>query len=178
MHKVLLATAALASAAAVAAVAHAQTGTPGASKAAAAAKSAAAVAYPAGYRNWVHVKSMLIDKGHPLFDAFGGIHHIYANTPAVRGYRAGKFPDGAVLVFDLLEAKATSDKAVVEGDRKVLGVMVKSAKRYAATGGWGYEAFKGDSQTERVVGAKAAEACHACHTAQKEKDFVFSAFRK
>lgn len=44
------------------------------------------VAYPEGYREWRHVKSMVIARGHPLFDAFGGIHHIYANPPAVKGY--------------------------------------------------------------------------------------------
>jgi hypothetical protein len=37
---------------------------------------AAAVAYPADYREWVHVKSMLIRPDHPLADPFAGIHHI------------------------------------------------------------------------------------------------------
>jgi hypothetical protein len=60
------------------------------------------VPYPAGYRNWHHVKSMVIDKGHPLYEAFGGIHHLYANPKAVAGYKSGKFPDGATIVFDLL----------------------------------------------------------------------------
>lgn len=31
------------------------------------------VAYPQGYRQWVDVKSMTIDQGHALYDAFGGI---------------------------------------------------------------------------------------------------------
>ena len=64
------------------------------------------VPYPAGYRDWHHVKSMVIDKGHPLYEAFGGIHHLYANPKAVAGYKSGKFPDGAIIVFDLLEAKS------------------------------------------------------------------------
>jgi Cytochrome P460 len=64
----------------------------------------AQVTYPEGYRAWTHVKSMVIQKGHPLFEAFGGIHHIYANPSAVESLRAEKaFVDGAVLVFDLLE---------------------------------------------------------------------------
>ena len=69
------------------------------------------VPYPAGYSNWHHVKSMVIDKGHPLYEAFGGIHHLYANPKAVAGYKSGKFPDGAIIVFDLLEAKS-ADNAV------------------------------------------------------------------
>jgi hypothetical protein len=135
------------------------------------------VPYPKGYRDWHHVKSMVINPGHPLYDAFGGIHHLYANKAALKGYADRKFPDGAVIVFDLLEAK-TADNAVTEGPRKVVGVMHKDAKKYAATGGWGFEGFKGDSPTERAVGANAARACFECHTAQKSRDYVFSSARK
>ena len=34
----------------------------------------AQVPYPEGYRDWHHVKSMVIEEGHPLYNAFGGIH--------------------------------------------------------------------------------------------------------
>jgi hypothetical protein len=33
------------------------------------------VPYPQGYRNWTHVKTMQLKPGHPLYEAFGGIHH-------------------------------------------------------------------------------------------------------
>ncbi len=142
---------------------------------AAVAAGAPPVPYPEGYRQWTHVKSMVIQPGHALYEAFGGIHHLYANRKAAQGYRSGRFPDGAVIVFDLLETKS-ADNTVVEGARKVVGVMHKDAKKYAATGGWGYEGFKGDSKTERAVAGNAA-ACHACHQAQKDRDHVFSAWR-
>lgn len=135
------------------------------------------VPYPQGYRQWTHVKTMQIKPGHPLYEAFGGIHHIYANAKAREGYRSGKFPDGAVLVFDLLEAKEEG-AAVTEGPRKVLGVMHKDAAKYKDTGGWGFEGFKGDSRKERVVGDKAASACFQCHTSQKNHDYVFSRLKK
>ncbi|MBL8414637.1 MAG: cytochrome P460 family protein [Propionivibrio sp.] len=134
------------------------------------------VPFPAGYRGWHHVKSMVIDQGHPLFEAFGGIHHLYANPKAMAGYKAGKFPDGSVIVFDLLEAK-TADNAVTEGARKVVGVMHKDAKKYAATGGWGFEGFGGGDKTSRVVRNNAASACFACHAPQKDHDYVFSRLR-
>jgi hypothetical protein len=140
------------------------------------ADSAPPVPYPEGYRQWSHVKSMVIQPGHALYEAFGGIHHLYANKKAAQGYRSGRFADGAVIVFDLLDAKSV-DNTVQEGARKVVGVMHKDAKKYAATGGWGYEGFKGDSKTDRAVAGNAATACHACHQAQKDKDFVFSAWR-
>jgi hypothetical protein len=151
----------------------------GASLAAATAAIAAeapAVPYPAGYRQWTHVKSMQILPGHPLYDAFGGIHHLYANAKAMAGYRSGRFPDGAVIVFDLLQADSAQN-AVTEGPRKVVGVMHRDAKRYAATGGWGYEAWKGGDAKQPVVKGDATTACFNCHTAQKDHQYVFSAYR-
>lgn len=135
-----------------------------------------AVPYPDGYRDWQHVKSMVIQEGHPLYAAFGGIHHLYANALALEGYRTGRFPDGAIIVFDLLAANA-ADAAIVEGPRKVVGVMHKDGARWPATGGWGFEGFAGDSKTERAVGANAAAACFSCHAPQKDADYVFSKAR-
>lgn len=134
------------------------------------------VPYPTGYRNWYHVKTMLIESGHPLFDAFGGIHHLYANGKARAGYAAGAFSDGSIIVFDLLEAKHDGN-AVTEGARKVLGVMHKNARKYSATGGWGFEGFAAGDSAKRAVGSNAATACYGCHTAQSAKDYVFSSLR-
>ncbi len=134
------------------------------------------VPYPQGYRAWQHVKSMVIQPGHPLHESFGGIHHLYANKKAERGYAAGKFPDGSVIIFDLLEANA-GDNAITEGNRKVVGVMHKDSRKYRDTGGWGFEGFKGNSKTERAVGKNAATACFACHAPQKDRDYVFSSLR-
>ncbi len=134
------------------------------------------VPYPKGYRDWRHVKSMVIQEGHPLFGAFGGIHHVYANQQAVEGYQAARFPDGSILVFDLLEA-VEADHALTEGARKVVGVMHKDTKKYGTTGGWGFEGFGGGDPTQRVVGENAASACFACHQPQKDQDYTFSRLR-
>ncbi|GAB4175605.1 MAG: hypothetical protein Kow0020_11310 [Wenzhouxiangellaceae bacterium] len=133
----------------------------------------AQVPWPEGWRDWHHVKSMVIQEGHPLFGAFGGIHHIYANEAALEGYRSGRFPDGAVLVFDLLEA-IEDGNALVEGKRKVLGVMHKDQARWPETGGWGFEGFSAGDPDRRVVGENAKQACFSCHQPQSESDYVFS----
>lgn len=134
------------------------------------------VPYPEGYRDWHHVKSMVIEEGHPLYGAFGGIHHLYANDKALKGYQEGTFSDGSVIIFDLLEA-VSDGYAVTEGDRKVVGVMHKDSKKYRATGGWGFEGFGGGDRSNRVVGENAASACYACHAPLKAQDYVFSKLR-
>ena len=136
-----------------------------------------AVPYPVGYRLWAHVKTALIGPQSPAFENSGGIHHIYANEKATEGYRTGKFPDGSVMVADFLETRENAG-VTTEGPRRHIDVMVKDSKRYAATGGWGFESFKGDSQTDRMVTAENAATCFACHSKQKERDSVFSEFRK
>jgi hypothetical protein len=134
------------------------------------------IPYPEGYRDWHHVKSMVIEEGHPLYSAFGGIHHLYANDKAVEGYGSDTFPDGSIIVFDLLEAVQEGD-AVTEGSRKVVGVMHKDASKFSATGGWGFEGFGGGDPDNRVVGDNAESACFACHQPQKDQDFTFSRLR-
>ncbi|MEZ5543011.1 MAG: cytochrome P460 family protein [Pseudomonadota bacterium] len=142
----------------------------------AAAQTAAAVDYPADYRGWTHVKTLTLHADHPLADPFAGIHHVYANPAAVTGLHGGHYPDGAVLVFDLHEAVA-GDRATAEGKRILLGVMQKDRARYSTTGGWGFDAWAGDSHTERLV-QDGGKACFGCHTEQQEHDYVFSRWRE
>ncbi len=44
------------------------------------------LAYPEGYRNWTHIKSMIIQPNHELAGLVEGFHHIYANEIALKGY--------------------------------------------------------------------------------------------
>jgi hypothetical protein len=94
----------------------------------------------------------------------------------MQGYRGSNFPNGSVIIFDLLEAPQEGN-AVTEGARKVLGVMHKDSKKFKATGGWGFEGFGGGDQAKRVVGNNAATACFACHQPLKVQDYVFSRLR-
>ena len=135
-----------------------------------------AVAFPEGYRNWLHAKSMLIQPGHPLENPFQGIHHVYANGKAEKGLKTGAYADGSVLVFDLL-TYVEKDKTIQEGDRKLVGVMHKESAKYAATGGWGFEGFAGNSKTERLV-KDGGKSCFGCHASEKSKDYVFSELRE
>jgi len=134
------------------------------------------VPFPASYREWRHVSTSVVQPGHPLYAAVGGINHIYANALAVQGYASGTFPDGAVLVFETIEARE-ADHAITEGERKMLGVMVKDARRYSATAGWGFENFAAADPQRPLVGAHAAGTCLGCHSKPVTRDHVFSRLR-
>ena len=140
------------------------------------AEPQAPIDYPDNYRHWTHVKSMVIEPGHPLANPFQGIHHIYANNKALEGYKQGHFKDGAIIVFDLLHYQTGGD-ALTEGERKLIGVMVKDLDSYRETGGWGFEAFAGNSRENRLVD-DGGMGCFGCHTAQKQANYVFSKFRR
>jgi hypothetical protein len=115
----------------------------------------------------------------PEFQAFateGGIHHIYANKTALTGFKDGSFEDGSILVYDLL---SLSEKGGIgtEGARRRIDVMVKDAKRFPASGGWGFGRFIGDDR-ERNVLTSDVKTCYQCHEKRKTQGFVFSELRK
>jgi hypothetical protein len=128
---------------------------------------------PAGWRNWTHITTGVIysDK-HPLFGAFGGVHHIYANPIAAQAYRrnSNKFPDCSQIVFVLYEAK-DENGMYVAGKKKVTALMVKDSKRYAKSGGWGWQAW--DASGKALVTDPVGQ-CQGCHDQVKNRDRVFS----
>jgi hypothetical protein len=133
------------------------------------------VPYPEGFREWVHVKSTLVGAEAPSFANQGGLHHFYANAQALKGYASGSFPDGSVLIDDLLEGKVSAG-VTSEGPRRRLAVMVKDSQRFATTGGWGFEVFKADGR-EASLTPLARAACFQCHT-KAAPDSVFTELRR
>jgi hypothetical protein len=133
------------------------------------------VPYPEGFRRWAHVKSALVPEENTKAGRYTGLHHIYANAAALEGFATGRFPDGAVLAFDKLEVRADAG-AIEEGPRKFTDVMHKDSRRFAATGGWGFEEFVGPSRT-RALDAPKAAACFACHEKRSPTTFVISTLR-
>ena len=128
------------------------------------------------YRGWTHLKSALVGPKNPLYDAEGGFHHVYANDRAMEGLRTGVFRDGAMLVYDLLEAREDNGLAV-EGPRRRVDLMVKGAADRVETGGWDFRRFLGPERRETPLTAQDRADCFACHRTRKDRDFVFSGFR-
>jgi hypothetical protein len=137
------------------------------------------VPYPAGYRHWTFLHSSMVGakfsgfgKGGCESPCTGGIYHFYGNDKAMVGLQGGSYADGAVIAEEMLEIRGGT-----EGPRRLVGVMVKNSRKYAATGGWGYGHFTGDSQAEDLTHEERV-ACYQCHIPKKDRDFVFTEYRE
>lgn len=130
---------------------------------------------PADYRQWFHVNTMIIDKDSPLFELMGGMHNVSVNAVGLPALKEGTaFPDDTMFVVDLHEF-TLSDGSYIEGGRKALAIMVKDARKYAATGGWGFQAW-GNGDPRKPLVTDAAMQCFACHQPQKANDYVYSTY--
>jgi len=86
------------------------------------------VPFPEGYRSWQHVKSVVPGPEQKSSAVDGGkIFQFYANEPAVEGYRAGRFPNGSVIVRETMRT--------TDGERVALDVMRKEDGLYKQTSG-------------------------------------------
>ncbi len=130
---------------------------------------------PSGYRKWFHVNTMIIDKASPLFADLGGMHNVYVNATGEAALKkGGPYPNGTMFLTDLHDF-TLSDGSFVEGARKALALMVKDLKKYASTGGWGFQLWEGGDPKKPVV-TDAAKQCFACHVPKKDQDYVYSTY--
>ena len=70
------------------------------------------------------------------------------------------------------------DGSYVEGTKKAVTVMVKDAKKYPSTGGWGFQVWAGGDPSKPLLPdvAHSIPACFTCHTPQKSQDYTFSTY--
>ena len=120
----------------------------------------------------------------------GGIKAIVGNAVMMKALGQGiplngqPVPDGAVMAKIEWTSKVSPGlpaAAKVPDRLKNVGFMVKDARRFPDTDGWGYAQFDYDatSGTFKPLGSGpgfAKRACHQCHTRVKERDFVFTRY--
>lgn len=144
-----------------------------------ASRSMPAVPFPAGFRSWSVVRSIVVGPESPTFAKRGGIHHYYANREALDGYRTGTFANGSVIVDEAVWTTAGEGPGVgilFEADRRFIEVMVKNDAIYTDTGGWGYEHFDGTA-TAPTLSPAGRGTCFECHAKSKDRDHVFTRLR-
>jgi hypothetical protein len=138
------------------------------------------IPFPSGFRNWTAVNSMIVTKDSPISAQIGGMHIIYVNAKGLPTLKKGgplPYPDGTMFADDVHEF-LVKDGSYVEGSKKAVTLMVKDAKKYATTGGWGFQAWAAGDPSKPLVpdAAHAVPACFNCHTPQKDQDYTFSTF--
>jgi hypothetical protein len=133
--------------------------------------------FPTGFRNWFAVNSMIVTKDSPMFGQIGGMHIIYVNAKGLPTLKKGgpfPYPDGTRFADDVHDF-SVKDGSYVEGGKKAVTVMVKDAKKYAETGGWGFQVWAGGDPSKPLI-TDSKQPCFACHTPQKANDYTFSTY--
>lgn len=129
------------------------------------------VTLPQGYRSWELIAPA--QEAAPLDE----LRATLGNPTAIAAYRENKlpFPDGTVLVKLAWRHVASPEfgPASIPGAATTVQVMVKDAKRYAATGGWGFGRFANG----KPVDLAQHETCWGCHQGLvKDHDYVFTRY--
>lgn len=138
-----------------------------------------------GYENW---SVIAVARTEELLKVIVG------NPVAMEAYRAGipgngkPFPDGSKMAKVEWRPKKSAEAPYdisVPDTVYDLDFMVKDAKRFADSGGWGYAVFVHDAasgtykpgtQSHKPPQANDAKCGHACHTIVKANDFVFTKY--
>jgi hypothetical protein len=129
------------------------------------------VTIPSGYRQWELMAPA--EEAAPLNE----LRAVLGNPVAARAIQAATrpFPDGTVFVKLAYKRVRSTEfgPASVPGSPTTVQVMVKDAKKYAATGGWGFGRFINGKPTDLAQ----HQTCFACHQANvKNHDLVFTRF--
>jgi hypothetical protein len=132
---------------------------------------------PVDFQHGYLANSMLVTKEPNKTGLITGVHLIYVNALGIDRLKRGgsaPYPDGTELVDDVREF-SVDDGAYHQGARKFLTVMVKDSKKYASTGGWGFQAWPGGDPTKPFVD-DSSKQCFSCHVPEKANDYVFSTY--
>ena len=140
---------------------------------------------PQGYRDWrlISVKRLTSAEG-----KLKQLRAELANDIATSAFREGKlpFPDGAIIAaLHWNEDSSDADNQVLAKGFPGVGLestfagsavnvqfMIKNAKKYTVSGGWGFADFTNGRPGDEKLHA----ACFPCHQPAKDRDYVFTRY--
>jgi hypothetical protein len=127
----------------------------------------------------------------------GGLLAVILGNPAmIEAFKAGApgngkaFPDGAKMAkihWNAKKNEAEPGAPLVPDSLHDVDFMVKDAKRFADSGGWGYAEFEYDAASDSYKPGTTADQppqgndakCgFACHTIVSKQDYVFTKYQK
>ncbi len=127
---------------------------------------AASPRLPKGYSAWKKSERKVDADKKSLFY---GIHYIYADKKAQRGYQAdNRFTEGSRIVVEFFNIK---DNPAVDGPKNMIVLMQKD-RRHGATGGWIFAGFGADGKPSDIDPVTNCFGCHLKDAAGR--DFVIS----
>ena len=138
------------------------------------------ISLPADFRQWPYLGTWSI-AGDDKEGGAEGFHNVYTQPETIEAYKkTGKFPDGAVLVKELFEAKTgdmTTGRVSWAGDVTGWFIMIKDTQnRFEGNGlwgdGWGWALIQSDDPATTVTEDYKAE-CISCHIPAQKDDWVY-----
>jgi len=131
------------------------------------------ISLPQGYQDWA-----VIAVSHRTDN--DSLRAILGNDIAQKAARSGNtnpWPDGSILAKLVWKDTVHEDDwpdATVPGAFVHAEFMVKDARKYMETGGWGFARWLGMDQKPYGEDADFVQECFACHTPMAKNDYVFT----
>jgi len=143
---------------------------------------------PTGFREWIFVGGPITPNGLNGGNApFPEFHDVYIQRDDLHYYQTnGKFPDGTVIVKELVLGQAgkytdgsidsASGRGYFPGALHGLDVMVKDSKRFSSTHDWGFFTFSHHAPpylpTAKLMSAGECASCHIAGVAKTDMVWV------
>ncbi|WP_326984387.1 heme-binding domain-containing protein [Chryseobacterium sp. MYb264] len=128
------------------------------------------LAYIPDYRNWKAISTT------DRFDN-GTMRIIFGNDVAVKAIQENKinpWPDGTSFAKTAWKQHINQDGSISTGDFIQVEFMVKDAKKYAKTKGWGWGRWKGNDLKPYGETPDFDKECIECHKPVASRDYVFT----
>lgn len=128
------------------------------------------IAYIPDYKNWQAVSTTeRLDNG--------TMRVIFGNDVAIKAMKAqhiNPWPDGTIFAKVAWDQLSDKDGNVHTGEFKQVEYMIKDAKKYASTNGWGWARFKTTKFLPYGKTRLFTTECINCHRPVANRDFVFT----
>ncbi len=139
------------------------------------------ISIPKDFRNWQFLGSWGVATDEDNKVGSKGFHNVFTQPETLSAFRkTGKFPDGAVLVKELLKAKTesmTTGEISYATETEGWFIMIKDAEgRFKDNklwgDGWGWALFKSDNPGKTVTEDYKTD-CLTCHVPARKDDWVY-----
>lgn len=139
------------------------------------------ISIPKDFRSWAFLGTWGVAADEDGHTGSKGFHNVYMQPESAAAFRAsGKFPDGAVLVKELLKAATdsmTTGEISYATETDGWFIMIKDTKgRFKGNplwgDGWGWALFNAGEPAKTVTQDYKAD-CLPCHVPAKKDDWVY-----